>query len=50
MFPIEEFWEHVGIVFTKYFITKKKQNPSKIKKERSEGIKEKMKGLVDLNN
>ena len=46
MFPIEEFWEHVGIVFTKYFINKK-QNPSKIKKERSEGIKEKMKGVVD---
>ena len=48
MFPIEEFWEHVGIVFTKYFIIKK-QNPSKIKNDRSEGIKEKMKGLVDLN-
>ena len=46
MFPIEEFWEHVGIVFTKYFI-KKKQNPLKIKNERSEGIKEKMKGLVE---
>ena len=46
MFPNEEVWEHVGIVFTKYFIIKK-QNPSKIKNERSEGIKVKMKGLFD---
>ena len=46
MFPIEDFWEHVGIVFTKYFI-KKKQDALKIKKEKSEGIKEKMKALID---
>ena len=48
MFPIEGFWEHVGIVFTKFIkdLIKKKENLIKIKEEKIQKTSQKIKDII----